>query len=124
MDSLSDLFQQLDERIKSDDHSAAVEVSQPLPTAWWRCTLIASAICIRPCAQVCDQILAAAPGDTDALHVKVCSLIELSKTEEALQVLAAAPRPARAYSDGRHTAGAVGTLLLACLAPPAPCAAF
>jgi len=65
MDSLSDLFQQLDERIKSDDHSAAVEV--------------------------CDQILAAAPGDTDALHVKVCSLIELSKTEEALQVIESSP---------------------------------
>lgn len=40
---------------------------------------------------MCDQILAAAPGDGDALHTKVVSLIELSKTEEALQVLEATP---------------------------------
>lgn len=41
--------------------------------------------------QVCDQILAAAPGDGDALHSKIVSLIELSKTEDALKVLEATP---------------------------------
>jgi len=64
-DALADLFQELDGRIKADDNEAAI--------------------------QVCDQILAAAPGDSDALHAKLVNLIELGKMEEALQVVESSP---------------------------------
>lgn len=47
--------------------------------------------------QVCDQILAAAPGDSDALHAKLVNLIELGKMEEALQVRC---RPKMALKSG------------------------
>lgn len=65
MDQLQPLFNQLSARVKADDHEAAV--------------------------QVCDQILAAAPGDADALHAKMVSLIELGQYEGALQLADSSP---------------------------------
>ena len=62
---LTDLFQQLKELLDKEDHESAIDL--------------------------CDQILAASPGDTDALKSKVVCLIELSKNEDALQVIEAAP---------------------------------
>ena len=46
---------------------------------------------------MCDRILAAEPGDADALHAKVISLIELNKCSDALQILESAP----ALASGR-----------------------
>ena len=40
---------------------------------------------------MCDEILAASPGDTDALHTKVVSQIELGNAAEAIQVLESNP---------------------------------
>ena len=59
------LFTQLETLLKSDNHEEAIPV--------------------------CDQILAAAPGDEDALHAKVVSLIEMSKMDEALKLIEASP---------------------------------
>jgi tetratricopeptide (TPR) repeat protein len=64
-EQLQPLFNQLSTRLKAGDHSAAV--------------------------QVCDQILAAAPGDADALHAKMVSLIELSRVEDALLLADSSP---------------------------------
>ena len=40
---------------------------------------------------MCDQILAAAPGDSDALLSKVAALIELGQANDALQVIESNP---------------------------------
>ena len=40
---------------------------------------------------MCDQILAAEPGDLDALHSKVVCLVELGSTAEGLQLIEAHP---------------------------------
>ena len=60
-EELQPLFLRLQGQLESDAHDSAVETA--------------------------DQILAAAPGDADALHAKVVALIELGKAAEALQVL-------------------------------------
>jgi hypothetical protein len=43
--------------------------------------------------QVCDEILAAQPGDADAIQAKLISLIELGNMEDALLVRSASPSP-------------------------------
>ena len=67
-----ELFANLDAALKAEEHAQALEL--------------------------CDQILAAAPGDVDALHAKVVSLIELSKATEALQVVEVAEANSRIWT--------------------------
>ena len=52
-------------------------------------------------SQVCDQILAAAPGDVDALQTKLVSLIELGQVEDALQLAESSPSIVEATSFER-----------------------
>ena len=46
---------------------------------------------VRAALQVCDQILAAEPGDADALQSKVFCLIELNRALDALRVIESVP---------------------------------
>ena len=54
-----------------------------------------------PRVQVADRILAAAPGDSDALHAKVLCLIELGKVEESLAIIESNPAIAETCSFER-----------------------
>ncbi|KAL1528528.1 hypothetical protein AB1Y20_009871 [Prymnesium parvum] len=64
-EAVQDLFAKLEMHIKADAHDDII--------------------------QVCNAILAASPGDTDATHCKLVCLIELGKTEDALQLLQSTP---------------------------------